>query len=115
MNFAPRTPYFQEFHAVLREDALGLQMRPLNGLAVVMGLKRSEGEKCEDDEMMAAERAGVRVGSILVAVNGSNAGLFDSAIPKVKAAGRPVTLGFRYLHGVDDSAEIKFKFRYSAT
>jgi len=91
---------------VLREEALGLLMRPLNGLAVVMGLRRPQYSlnetKEEDGDMMAAERAGVRVGSILVAVNGQASGFFDAAITKVKNAGRPVTLGFRYLHAVED-------------
>ena len=104
---ANRTPYFQEFHTVLRENALGLLMRPLNDHAIVFGLRRPDKalhkKDDEDEDMMAAEKAGVRVGSILVAVNGSRlAAGFDEAIAKVKSAGRPVTLGFRLLHPVSD-------------
>lgn len=88
MNFAPKTPFFQEFHEVFVEESLGLLVRPLNGLAVVEGLKKE---------------STVTPGSILVAVNGvdvSSSG-FERAINLVKKA-RPVRLGFRRLHAVRD-------------
>lgn len=99
MALAPSTPFFQEFHAVLREDALGLLMRPMNDLAVVEGLKAGKG-----GDPGAAAKAGVTAGSILVAVNGAEvwSESFEAAIALVKKAGRPVRLGFRRLHAVRD-------------
>lgn len=96
-ELASSTPFFQEFHAVMRDESLGLLMRPMNELAVVEGLK-------EGTSSSAAKRAGVTAGSILVAVNGAEVAKtgFDVAIGLVKKAGRPVRLGFRRLHAVRD-------------
>ncbi|KAH8059613.1 hypothetical protein JL722_5242 [Aureococcus anophagefferens] len=63
---ASGTPFFQEFHCVLQDDALGLLIKPMNDIPVVRGLKPGA-----DGMPGAAERAGVTVGSILVAVNGA--------------------------------------------
>ena len=96
---ASGTPFFQEFHAVLQEEALGLLIKPMNNMPVVRGLKPGA-----DGKAGAAERAGVTVGSILVAVNGRETlgDGFKGTMLAAKNAGRPVTLGFRRLHAVTE-------------
>ncbi|KAH8081692.1 hypothetical protein JL720_8815 [Aureococcus anophagefferens] len=96
---ASGTPFFQEFHCVLQDDALGLLIKPMNDIPVVRGLKPGA-----DGMPGAAERAGVTVGSILVAVNGRETLRegFKATMLAAKTASRPVTLGFRRLHAVTE-------------
>ncbi|KAH8081723.1 hypothetical protein JL720_8847 [Aureococcus anophagefferens] len=83
---ASGTPFFQEFHCVLQDDALGLLIKPMNDIPVVRGLKPGA-----DGMPGAAERAGVTVGSILVAVNGRETLRegFKATMLAAKTASRP--------------------------
>ncbi|KAH8056954.1 hypothetical protein JL722_7177 [Aureococcus anophagefferens] len=104
---ASGTPFFQEFHCVLQDDALGLLIKPMNDIPVVRGLKPGA-----DGMPGAAERAGVTVRSILVAVNGRETLRegFKATMLAAKTASRPATL-----EGVDPSeaAHRRRRFEFS--